>query len=117
MITTGGRGALSAAPTELDPSALNDIVDQVADHATAWAATDAAARADLLQQVITDTMAVADEWLAAACTAKGLRPGTTEAGEELSTGIGTFVRMARLFRDYAARHRQGWQALVRRPGA
>ena len=44
-------------------------------------------------------MAVPDEWLAAACAAKGLRPGTTEAGEELFTGIGTFVRMARLLRD------------------
>ena len=51
------------------------------------------------QQVITDTMAVQDEWLAAACRAKGLTPGTTEAGEELSTGVGTFVRMARLLRD------------------
>ena len=71
----------------------------MADHAAAWARTDAAARADLLQQVITDTMAVADEWLAAACAAKGLTPGTTEAGEELFTGIGTFVRMARLLRD------------------
>ena len=40
-----------------------------------------------------------DEWLAAACAAKGLRPGTTEAGEELFTGIGTFVRTARLLRD------------------
>ena len=54
---------------------------------------------DLLQQVITDTMAVEDDWLAAACAAKGLTPGTTEAGEELFTGLGTFVRMARLLRD------------------
>ena len=44
-------------------------------------------------------MAAEDDWLAAACAAKGLAPGTTEAGEELFAGIGTFVRMARLFRD------------------
>ena len=44
-------------------------------------------------------MAVADEWLAAAGAAKGLTAGTTEAGEELFTGLGTFVRMARLLRD------------------
>ena len=37
--------------------------------------------------------------MAAACAAKGLTPGSTEAGEELFAGIGTFVRMARLFRD------------------
>jgi hypothetical protein len=94
-----GTGVSSAAAAHLDPAALNETVDQVADQATAWARTDAAARADLLQQVITDTMAVADEWLAAAGAAKGLTPGTTEAGEELFTGIGTFVRMARLLRD------------------
>ena len=55
--------------------------------------------ADLLQQVITDTLAAQDGWLAAACAAKGLEPGTTEAGEELFAGVGTFVRMARLLRD------------------
>ncbi len=37
--------------------------------------------------------------MAAACAAKGLDPRTTEAGEELFVGIGTFVRMARLLRD------------------
>jgi len=78
---------------------LDAVVDQVADQATVWARTDASARAELLQQVITDTMAVADEWLAAACEAKGLTLGTTEAAEELFSGIGTFVRMARLLRD------------------
>ena len=91
--------ASSTPATPLDTAALDEVVDQVADQAGVWARTDAAARADLLQQVITDTMAVADEWLAAAGAAKGLTPGTTEAGEELFTGIGTFVRMARLLRD------------------
>jgi hypothetical protein len=83
----------------LDTQALDAVVNEVADHSTAWAKTDAAARADVLEEVITDTMAAADDWLAAACAAKGLTPGTTEAGEELFTGIGTFVRMARLLRD------------------
>jgi hypothetical protein len=94
-----GNGTSAAGSARLDTDALDAIVDDVADHATPWAHTTAVARADLLQQVITDTMAVQDEWLAAACEAKGLRPGTTEAGEELFTGIGTFVRMARLLRD------------------
>jgi hypothetical protein len=95
--TPDGRTASPAAP--LDTVALDAVVNEVADHAATWARTDAAARADLLQQVITDTMAAADDWLAAACAAKGFTPGTTEAGEELFTGIGTFVRMARLLRD------------------
>lgn len=82
-----------------DTTALDALVEDVAAHAAAWAKTDATRRADLLQEVITDTTAAADDWLAAACAAKGLAPGTTEAGEELFTGVGTFVRMARLLRD------------------
>ncbi len=83
----------------LDSIELDAVVTLVADHAPGWAKTGAAARAELLQQVIDDTMAAEQAWLSAACEAKGLAPGTTEAGEELFTGIGTFVRMARLLRD------------------
>jgi hypothetical protein len=95
----GPAASSSASGAQPDPAVLDEAVDQVADQADTWARTGAAARADLLQQVITDTMAVADEWLAAAGAAKGLTAGTTEAGEELFTGLGTFVRMARLLRD------------------
>jgi len=98
---TGDPGASSAtdAPTQLDEEALDAIVNLVADHAPAWAKTDASARAQLLDQVIADTLAAQDDWLADACKAKGLIPGSTEAGEELFAGVGTFVRMARLYRD------------------
>ena len=92
-----GIDATTTAPP--DTAALGAVVDLVADHAPSWAKTDAAARADLLEQVIKDTMAAQDDWLAAACAAKGLTPGSTEAGEELFAGVGTFVRMARLLRD------------------
>ena len=105
-ITTRGAAApvapASASAQALSPAevtALDDAVEQVADHASAWAATDATSRAELLTRVIADTMAVQDAWLADACAAKGLKPGSAEAGEELYSGIGTFVRMARLFRD------------------
>ncbi|HEX4434707.1 MAG TPA: hypothetical protein VH012_07750 [Acidimicrobiales bacterium] len=94
-----GNATSTSTTTVFDATALDAVVHEVADHSVAWATTGAAARADLLQQVIDDTMAATDDWLAAACAAKGLVPGTTEAGEELSTGIGTFVRMARLLRD------------------
>ena len=96
--TAGPDTAVTEAPP-LDTDALDVAVNLVADHAPGWTKTDAAARAKLLQEVIDATMAAQDDWLAAACAAKGLEPGSTEAGEELFAGIGTFVRMARLFRD------------------
>jgi Aldehyde dehydrogenase family len=92
-----GSGATSGGP--IDTVALDEVVNLVADHAPGWAKTDAAARAALLDQVIADTMAAQEAWLAAACEAKGLVPGSTEAGEELFAGVGTFVRLARLVRD------------------
>jgi hypothetical protein len=94
-----GAGAPRSVVAPLDTTGLDALINDVAVHATSWAKTDAAARADLLQQVITDTMAAEDAWLAAACEAKGLAPGSTEAGEELFAGVGTFVRMAHLLRD------------------
>ena len=107
-MATTTRGAASPAtpvtapaPTlsPADIAALDLAVDEVADHASAWARTDAAARADLLDRVLADTMAVEEPWLADACAAKGLEPGSAEAGEELYAGIGTFVRLARLYCD------------------
>jgi hypothetical protein len=97
----GAGSGTDAAPSVVPPdtAALGAVVDLVADHAAEWAKTDATARADLLERVIKDTMAAQDDWLAAACAAKGLTPGSTEAGEELFAGVGTFVRMARLLRD------------------
>ena len=92
-------GASAGAAAPIDTTALDALVEDVSARATFWAKTDATRRADLLQAVITDTMAAEDDWLAAACAAKGLAPGTTEAGEELFTGVGTFIRMARLLRD------------------
>src|SRR6516225_309568 len=92
-------GTPNAAPAPVDAGALDAVVTLVADHAPGWAKTDAPERAKLLQDVIDATMAAQDEWLAAAVEAKGLEPGSTEAGEELFAGVGTFLRMARLYRD------------------
>ncbi|HVB91696.1 MAG TPA: aldehyde dehydrogenase family protein [Acidimicrobiales bacterium] len=93
----------AGAPTDpappLDTTALDAAVRHVAAHAPSWAATGAAARAGLLDRVLRDTMAAQDGWLAAACGAKGIEPGSPEAGEELFAGVGTLVRMTRLFRD------------------
>jgi len=108
-VTITSRGAV--APTESLPAVITDptpsidtvgldaAVADVASHAQQWAQTPAKARADLLDRVLRDIVAAEPDWLAAACAAKGLAPGSTEAGEELFAGIGTLVRMARLFRD------------------
>jgi aldehyde dehydrogenase family protein len=94
-----GPDGTPAVTEPLDTAALDEVVALVADHAAAWAKTPPAARADLLSRVIGDTLETQDDWLAAACEAKGLMPGSLEAGEELFAGVGTFVRMARLLRD------------------
>jgi len=94
------RGA--AAPTSAgadkagDPiEVLDAAVAAVAGHADAWAATSPLDRAALLDRVIADTYAASEAWTAAGCRAKGYDPSSTEGGEEMFSGIGTFVRMAR----------------------
>jgi hypothetical protein len=103
-VTITSRGAVapsdhSAAATSIDDDVLDAAVRDVASQASAWASTPAAARADLLDRVIEDTMAEQDAWLHSACEAKGLAAGSPEVGEELFAGVGTLVRMTRLFRD------------------
>ena len=97
-MTTIQRGA--SAPKHLpdetvDEAALSLEVSKVAAAATKWAATCVEDRRDLLEKTIQTTLAASQDWLAAACVAKGLAPNTTESGEELFSGIGTFVTMAR----------------------
>lgn len=97
------RGA--AAPTSggsddatVDEAALDRAVCDVATSTAAWITVPPLERAALLARVVEDTFAVADEWLAAACRAKGYVPDSPEGGEELFSGIGTFVRMAQTLR-------------------
>lgn len=87
----------SAVPTSadgadvVDAEMLDAVVAQLRESAPRWAATSAAQRATLVARVIADTHAVAPEWNAAACRAKGLDPDGNDAGEELLAGIGVFV--------------------------
>lgn len=98
------RGA--AAPTSgnqdhisVDQASLNRAVAEVAENALAWAATSPRERAELLARVVADTYAVSEEWAAAGCAAKGFALDSVESGEELFSGVGTFVRMANAFRQ------------------
>jgi acyl-CoA reductase-like NAD-dependent aldehyde dehydrogenase len=97
------RGA--AAPTSgsqdagvVDTDALDAALARVAARAQDWARVTPAERADLLARIVADTFAVAEEWNDAACAAKGLDPRGPAGGEELFSGVGTFVRMAQALR-------------------
>jgi acyl-CoA reductase-like NAD-dependent aldehyde dehydrogenase len=103
-MTTTIRGA--AAPTsqgadrsDVDVDLLETTVAAVAARAEAWALTTPQARARLLDQIIEDTVAIAPQWLAAACAAKGLDARAGSGGEELFSGVGTFVTMARTLKE------------------
>src|SRR5580693_6451719 len=104
-MTMTSRGAVTptehsgAAATDIHDDVLDAAVEEVAAQASVWASVPATARADLLDRVLKDTMAEQDAWLRSACEAKGLVAGSPEAGEELFAGVGTLVRMTRLFRD------------------
>jgi acyl-CoA reductase-like NAD-dependent aldehyde dehydrogenase len=99
---TDRRGAVapSAAPIDapLDTASLDRAVGEVAANVAAWAATAPLERAALLARVVEDTYAISAEWNAAACAAKGYGPRSPEGGEELFSGVGTFVRMAQALR-------------------
>jgi acyl-CoA reductase-like NAD-dependent aldehyde dehydrogenase len=97
------RGAV--APTsdspddaDFDDTILDEVVSEVASHAVAWSRTSPKERATLLARVVEDTAAVADEWNEAACVAKGYDVQSPEGGEEILSGVTTFVRMAQALR-------------------
>ncbi len=97
-MTTVQRGA--AAPQQLsaedfDEKALSEVVTKVAASKDKWAQLSIAKRRSLLEETISAIVNEAPAWLHSACKAKGLEEGTTESGEELFSGIGTLVTMAR----------------------
>jgi hypothetical protein len=112
MTAVAGPAPDGTAP---DTAGLDAAVAEVAAHAESWAATGALERAGLLDQVLHDTMAALGPWLLSACRAKGLDPASPEAGEELFAGIGTLVRMARLYRDSLRQIAAGSQPAIAGP--
>jgi acyl-CoA reductase-like NAD-dependent aldehyde dehydrogenase len=94
-----GPTSLAADRGDLDQRALDAAVAEVAEKSTWWADLTPGARADLLEATIRSTLDQAPAWLEAACHAKDLDPTSSAAGEELFSGIGTFVRMARTLID------------------
>ena len=105
----------------LDTTLLERAVAEVAAHAHQWARVAPAERAEILARVVRDTVEVAEAWNGAACAAKGYEPDGPESGEEIFSGIGTFVRMAQALRtsmvDLASSGRPRYPGPVRhRPG-
>ena len=101
---TSARGAaapISGAPDQvgLDETMLDRAVSDVSARADAWAQTPASERARLLERIVRDTFTVAEEWNTRACAAKGYDSDGPLGGEELFSGIGTFIRMAQVFRQ------------------
>ena len=96
------RGAPASAPPSatavVDREGLDAAVASVAASRKRWANTPVGERFGLLERVIADTLAVAPDWIADACRAKGIAPGTPAAGEEW-INLAIAVRNARLLRD------------------
>ncbi|MGC8510921.1 MAG: aldehyde dehydrogenase family protein [Acidimicrobiales bacterium] len=90
----GGPDEIGAA----ERANLDGRLAALADRAPTWARLGAAARATLLARVVRDTAAVAEEWNAAACAAKGYEVDSPEGGEELFSGVGTLVTLAQALR-------------------
>lgn len=95
MSTLSTVGASGAS----DLAALDEAVRTVADRAQDWAESPPAFRRALLEQILRDTAAAAQGWLADSCAAKGLDPTSPEAGEELISGLLTLVRVVRLLAE------------------
>ena len=72
-----------------------------------WVATPVPERLRLLDQLVRDVAAVADEWIAACVAAEGLDPARAESGEEALVGPYFVIRNLRLLQrslvDIAAR--------------
>ena len=95
MRGAAGPTSQAADRNEVDTELLDRALTEVSAKSAWWAAQGPGSRAALLEATIDATLAAAPAWLDAACQAKGLSPTSQEAGEELFSGIGTFIRMAR----------------------
>ncbi len=121
-MTITHRGAAAPTSGSQDQVELNEVelvtaLRELHEQRERWANVGPRERADILARIVNDTFAVAEEWNAAACEAKGYRPDSAEGGEELFSGVGTFVRMAQALRtsliDIAEKGRPQYPGPVR----
>ena len=75
--------------------ALEESVRRLRDHATEFARLPIARKVELLRDLRRRTSEVADEWVAAACRAKGIPADRPVAGEEWFAGPALILRHTR----------------------
>jgi acyl-CoA reductase-like NAD-dependent aldehyde dehydrogenase len=99
--TAAPGGALVRDKATAGPpgAVLDRALSTLRANAAAWVATGPAERIRLLEQVLRDVVAVADQWAAACISAEGLDPQDPSSGEEALVGPCFFVRNVRLLRD------------------
>ncbi|MCU0255646.1 MAG: aldehyde dehydrogenase family protein [Vicinamibacterales bacterium] len=78
---------------------LDPVVAGVAARRDAWVRVGLPERVALLRRAIDGVLAVGDDWVRAACHAKGIDPRSTLAGEEWISGPMTTVRNLRLLME------------------
>jgi len=96
---TRGIAAIPQAESTIDPTPLGECdaaLEALAAQKDAWVALDIPARIGLLQELVRGLEAVAEEWVAAACKAKGVARGSGGEGEEWLAGPYTVMRNIRL---------------------
>ena len=86
-------------PASVEPTSI-DVVDTKLARLTAnkdkWVRVSLDDRIELLERCIDHTHAVASEWAEASCRAKGINPGSEQAGEAWLSGPTTTIRNLRL---------------------
>ncbi len=78
---------------------VDAIVARVASRKAAWVAVDLGRRTALLQRCMDDLLKVSDEWVDAACKAKGIDPSSSLAGQEWLGGPMSVMRNLRLLKE------------------
>ncbi|MGE0791143.1 MAG: aldehyde dehydrogenase family protein [Sandaracinaceae bacterium] len=78
---------------------IDALVVKLRQNKDRWVRTTNERRAELLERCIDRTKSVAEEWVAAACKAKGLDPRAPQAGEEWLGGPMCVVRNLRMFAE------------------
>ena len=89
-------------PSPIPPTSLTEIdarLASLAERKQAWVETSVSERIALLRACMETTLAVAPEWVAAACQAKGLDVNSHTSGEEWLAGPYTVLRNLRLFAE------------------
>lgn len=87
-------------------SSLEQRLERLACHKPIWAQLGIESRRALLQECLQATVAVAEDWVAAGCAAKGIDPQSPLAGEEWLTGPMSLCRHLRLLDQALAQQGQ-----------